>query len=194
MDSISSKVFLEPSTKLFPIPTVMVSCCTSDQKHNNIITLAWVGTVSSEPPMVSISVRKSRYSYGLLMETKDFVINIPDESQVAKMDWCGVKSGRDHDKFTKCGLTPARASKVKSPIILECPVNLECKVRHIVQDISRSHDIFLAEIVSVDVNKEFVDFSDPAKMNPIAYCNGKYYSVGKMIGKPGIWKHMEEVI
>ncbi|MHA1679909.1 MAG: flavin reductase family protein [Promethearchaeota archaeon] len=186
----SSKAYMEPATKLFPIPAALITSCSNDQKKNNIMTIAWVGTISSEPPMLSISVRKSRYSYPLLCETMDFVVNLPTEDQVAEVDWCGVKSGRDYDKFTECGFTPLKANKVKAPLIMECPVNIECKVVKILKDISESHDIFLGEVVSVDIDKEFVDLKDPSKMKPIAYLNGYYYGVGRLLGRPGIWKQV----
>ncbi|MHA1792434.1 MAG: flavin reductase family protein [Promethearchaeota archaeon] len=184
----SNKVFLEPSNKLFPIPAVLVTSCSKDKKKNNIISIAWVGTISTDPPMLSISVRKSRFSYPLIKETMEFVVNIPTEYQAWEVDWCGLNSGKSHDKFIECGLTPIPANKVRPPLILECPVNIECKVIRIIEDISESHHIFIGEVVSVDVDKEFVDLVDPSKMKPLAYCNGNYFGISKMVGKYGFSK------
>lgn len=180
---MSSKVSQSPGTVLSPVPAVMVSCAGLSGKPN-IITLAWVGTVCSDPPMVGISIRPSRYSHGLIDETGDFVINLPLRTQLEAMDYCGVVSGRDVDKFTTTGLTPISAELVKSPLIAECPVNMECRVR---QSISLgSHDLFIAEILRVHrSSEENLDFLTQG----VAYGNGKYLSLDQPIGTYGFAKN-----
>ena len=142
---------VKAATYLFPTPCAMISCA-GEQSAPNIITLAWVGVVCSEPPILSISIRPGRYSYNLVREAGDFVVNIPGESRLFELDFCGVASGRNVDKFTELGLTPEPASVVSSPLIKECPVNLECKVL----DVRKlgTHDMFLGEIVAVHMDEE----------------------------------------
>lgn len=135
------KQLWKPGNMLYPLPVVMVSLADRDGRPN-IITLAWVGTVCTNPPMVSISVRPERYSYPILKETGEFVINLTTKELAFATDYCGVKSGRDVDKFKEMGLTPIPASEVKAPMIKESPVNIECKVRQILP--LGSHDMFLA--------------------------------------------------
>ncbi|NMC08112.1 MAG: flavin reductase family protein, partial [Candidatus Lokiarchaeota archaeon] len=149
---MNEKKFLEADTSMFPVPPVMVSCCSKDGKKSNIITLAWVGILSSDPPMVGICIRPSRFSYNLIVETGDFVVNIPAESQARAVDYCGMTTGKAKDKFKECGLTAGKSSKVASPLIQECPVNLECKLVKVVKDYSKSHHLFLGEIVAVGVS------------------------------------------
>ena len=140
------KQLWKPGNMLYPLPVVMVSLADRDGRPN-IITLAWVGTVCTNPPMVSISVRPERYSYPILKETGEFVINLTTKELAFATDYCGVKSGRDVDKFKEMGLTPIPASEVKAPMIKESPVNIECKVRQILP--LGSHDMFLADVVAV---------------------------------------------
>ncbi len=143
-----------PSTYLYPVPVVLVTCGIDKP---NIITLAWVGTVCSDPPMVGIAVRPERYSYGLIENTDEFVVNIPGEDLLEATDRCGHVSGRDVDKFAAFGLTREPATEVKTPLIAECPVNMECKVA---QKISLgAHSLFLAEVVAVHVDEEVLDES-----------------------------------
>jgi flavin reductase (DIM6/NTAB) family NADH-FMN oxidoreductase RutF len=144
----------KPSTILNPVPVVMVSCTDSGGAHN-IITIAWTGTVNSEPPMLSIAVRPERYSHGLISSQKQFVVNLVTRRLLRAADFCGVKSGRDTDKFAATGLTPEPASSVTAPLIAESPVNIECKVRKIVP--LGSHDLFLADIVAVNVDEALID-------------------------------------
>ena len=148
------KQLWKPGNMLYPLPVVMVSLADRDGRPN-IITLAWVGTVCTNPPMVSISVRPERYSYPILKESGEFVINLTTKELAFATDYCGVKSGRDVDKFKEMGLTPIPASEVKAPMIKESPVNIECKVRQILP--LGSHDMFLAEIVAVDVEERLLD-------------------------------------
>ena len=169
---------------LYPVPAVMVTV--GDKDVNNIITIAWAGTVNSDPAMVSISVRKSRYSHELLMKYKEFVINLVTKRLTRAMDYCGVKSGRDIDKFKVMKLTRGNANKVKVPIIEESPVNIECVVKQVIS--LGSHDMFLAEVVSVDVDDKYMDEKGSLnleKANLITYSHGKYYTLGENIGKFG---------
>lgn len=182
------KLFLPPSESLFPIPAVMVSCCSKDGTRNNIITLAWVGTLSSNPPEIGICIRPSRYSHDMIEATGDFVVNIPSETQAKQADLCGQVSGRHEDKFALCGLTPAKARKVKSPIIKECPMNIECKLVRVIKDYSKSHHLFLGEIVSVDVSAEYGEEMDISKIKPLVFCNGEYWSLGQFLGTMGFSK------
>ncbi|MBQ9232769.1 MAG: flavin reductase family protein [Lachnospiraceae bacterium] len=179
-----SREIWKPGNMLYPVPAVMVTV--GDKDVNNIITIAWAGTVNSDPAMVSISVRKSRYSHELLMKYKEFVINLVTKRLTRAMDYCGVKSGRDIDKFKVMKLTRGNANKVKVPIIEESPVNIECVVKQVIS--LGSHDMFLAEVVSVDVDDKYMDEKGSLnleKANLITYSHGKYYTLGENIGKFG---------
>lgn len=182
---MTNKATWKPGTMLAPIPAVMVTCQGKDSKPN-IITIGWVGTINSEPPMVSISVRPSRHSYKLIKESGEFVINIPSKKLARETDLCGVLSGSKEDKFHETGLTPAESNTVKAPIIAECPLNLECKVK---QEIPLgSHNMFLAEITSVQVSQEYIDKEgkfDLNKADLLGYAHGTYLSLGKQIGTFG---------
>ena len=144
-----NKITWKPGTMLAPVPVVMVTCQGENTKPN-IITIGWAGTICSEPPMVSISVRPSRYSYKLIKESKEFVINIPSKKLAKETDLCGVISGSKYDKFHETGLTTGKSNSIKTPIIQECPINLECKVKEEIE--LGSHNMFLAEITSVQVS------------------------------------------
>ena len=170
---------------LYPLPAVMVSV-TDGCGNDNIITIACTGTVCTNPPMVSISVRKSRYSYELLKKTGEFVINLTTEKLAFATDYCGVKSGRDVDKFREMKLTKKKASFVNAPLIEEAPVNIECKVTS-VQELG-SHVLFLAEVLAVHADEAYMDENgkfDLQKANPLVYSHGEYFSVGKKLGKFG---------
>lgn len=170
---------------LYPLPVVMVSVADPSGKPN-IITLAWVGTICSEPPMVSISVRPERYSYSILKETGEFVINLTTRELAYATDYCGVKSGRDVDKFKEMNLTPEPAEKVKVPLIGESPVNLECRVTE-VRPLG-SHDMFLAEVVSVHADEKYMDEKHKFHLEaakPIVYSHGTYYTCGEPVGTFG---------
>ena len=176
------KQLWKPSTLLNPVPVVMVTSADRDGKPN-IITLAWAGTVNSEPPMLSISVRKERYSYNLIKEKGQFVVNLTTEKLTYATDICGVKSGRDTDKFQLLGLTPEKASKVDVPMIAESPVNLECVVKNVME--LGSHDLFIAEIVGVNVDDALLDEKGRMhleKAGLICYSHGNYWSLGKSLG------------
>lgn len=177
-----AKQLWKPTTILNPVPVVMVTCAGKAGKPN-IITLAWVGTVNSEPPMVSISIRKSRFSYDLIKETGQFVINLATEKLARVTDYCGVKSGRDFDKFAETKLTPQKASKVKVPLIKESPVNLECVVKQVIE--LGSHDMFIAEIVAVNVEEGLLDGKgklDLGKAGLVCYSHGEYWSLKEALG------------
>jgi flavin reductase (DIM6/NTAB) family NADH-FMN oxidoreductase RutF len=177
-----AKQVWKPSTMLNPVPVVMVSCADINGKPN-IITLAWVGTINSDPPMVSISVRKQRYSYELIKQKGEFVINLPPRSLTFATDFCGVKSGKDIDKFEAMKLTSEQASKVDVPLIKECPVNLECRVKQIIE--LGSHDLFLAEVVATDVDEKLLDSNGKLNLHKadlICYSHGEYYPVGASLG------------
>lgn len=172
----------KPSTMLNPVPAVMVTCVDSSDKPN-IITLAWAGTINSEPPMLSISVRKERYSYGLIKEKGQFVVNLTTEKLARATDLCGVKSGRNDDKFSLTGLTPEKASKIDVPMIKESPVNLECVVKDVLE--LGSHDMFIAEIVAVNVDEALLDEKGKLHLNKaglICYSHGNYWTLGKSLG------------
>ena len=180
------KEAFKPQTMVYPVPVVMVSCGTFPDKCN-IITIAWTGTVCSDPPMCFISVRPERYSHGLISENMDFVINYSTPELLEATDWCGVKSGRDFDKFKETKLTPQASTIVKSPMIAESPISVECVVKSI-QHLG-AHDMFLAEIVSVSVDARLIDpktnnFNFVAA-NTLAYAQHTYHLLGEAIGKYG---------
>lgn len=175
----------KPGNMLYPLPAVMVSV-TDGNGNDNIITIAWTGTVCTNPPMVSISVRKSRYSYEMLKNTGEFVINLTTEKLAFATDYCGVKSGRDVDKFREMKLTRKKASFVKAPLIEEAPVNIECRVKS-VQELG-SHVLFLADVLAVHADEAYMDENgkfDLQKANPLVYSHGEYFAVGKKLGKFG---------
>ncbi|MFZ5648815.1 MAG: flavin reductase family protein [Bacillota bacterium] len=174
------KKIKSPSTALTPVPAVLVTVADGGGK-DNIITIAWVGTVNSEPPMISISVRPSRYSHRLLEETGEFVVNLPTVDMVRELDLCGMVSGKDEDKFSLCGFQREPASKVKAPLIDRCPVNIECVVRNKLS--LGSHDMFVGEVVAVHVDEAVLDGSkiDLDKMRPVAFNHGEYRELGNML-------------
>lgn len=176
----------KPGNMLYPLPAVMVSCARPDEKPN-IITVAWTGTICSDPVMASISVRKERYSYDIIKESGEFVINLTTEALCRATDYCGVRSGRDHDKFAEMKLTPMPASKLEhAPIIAESPVNIECRLREIVP--LGSHDMFIADVVAVDVSEEYMDENGKFELNGtglMVYSHGEYFGLGDKLGKFG---------
>jgi flavin reductase (DIM6/NTAB) family NADH-FMN oxidoreductase RutF len=182
-----AKVTKKPGTVLYPIPAVLISCGTGERA--NIITLAWVGTLCSEPPLVGIGVRPSRHSHGLIQEVGEFVVNLPGVEQVRWVDYCGVVSGRDEDKWAACGFTPMPASRVQVPLIAECPVSIECRLQ---QTLSLgSHDLFVGEVVAVQVDEAVLDgrgHLDVAKASPFAFLNHEYRQVGERLGTFGFSK------
>ncbi|MFQ6102370.1 MAG: flavin reductase family protein [Anaerolineae bacterium] len=182
-----AKITKRPATVLYPVPAVLVSCGTGAQA--NVITLAWVGTLCSEPPLVGIGVRPNRYSYGLIKEVGEFVINLPDVDQVKWVDYCGMVSGRDEDKWSACGFTQAPATQVQVPIIAECPVNIECRVQQILS--LGSHDLFIGEAVAMQMDEAVLDERgrlDFAKTKPFAFLVGEYRQIGEQLGTFGYSK------
>ena len=172
------KKTMKPATLLMPLPAVMVSCGSLEKP--NIITIAWIGIVNSTPPMTYISVRKSRYSHDLIAESGEFVINLTTEALTFATDYCGVRSGREVDKFTEMKLTPLAAGEVSCPMIAESPINLECKVREVHE--YPSHDMFVAEIVAVHVDEELIDEKGRFEMEKaglMAYVHGQYFGIKK---------------
>ena len=180
-----AKQIWKPGNMLYPLPAVMVSV--ADKEGNpNIITVAWAGTVCTNPPMVSISVRPERYSYHMIDETREFVINLTTEKLAYATDYCGVRSGKDVDKFKELHLTPEKAEYVNAPLIAESPVNIECKV--VKKETPGSHHIFLAEVKAVHVDDAYMDQKGRfalEKTDPIVYVHGQYYSLGKLLGTFG---------
>ncbi len=180
-----SKQEWKAGNMLYPLPAVMISV--SDGKgKDNIFTVAWAGTVCTNPPMVSISVRPSRYSYGLLKETGEFVINLTNRDLVYATDYCGVVSGRDVDKFERLKLTKKKASHVDVPLIDESPVNIECRVREVKE--LGSHTIFIADVLAVHADEKYMDVSGRFDLNAcdlVAYSHGEYFTLGKKIGSFG---------
>lgn len=179
------KISFKPGNMLYPLPVVMVSVADNDG-NTNIITVAWAGTVCTNPPMVSISVRPSRYSHHMIMETGEFVINLTTKDLVYATDYCGVRSGKDVDKWKEMKLTPVPSVEVKAPAIAESPVNIECKV--VKQESFGSHDVFTANVVAVHVDDKYMDEKGSfhlSSANPIVYSHGEYYELGKKLGKFG---------
>ncbi len=179
-----SKTVWRGSTLLSPVPPALVVCGDSDSP--NVFTVAWTGIINSQPPKTYISVRPERYSYGLIEKTGEFTINLPTKKLVRAVDFCGVRSGRDVDKFAECAITPVPASEVAAPIIEEAPVSLECRVFDRVH--YGTHTMFLADIVAVDADDAYIDKDgklDLSKAELVAYAHGEYYVLGDRLGKFG---------
>lgn len=175
----------KPGNMLYPLPAVMVSVA-DKQGRKNIITVAWAGTVCTNPPMVSISVRPERFSYHMLKETGEFVINLTTEQLCYATDYCGVRSGKDVDKFKEMHLTPVPGSQVAAPMIGESPVNIECKVKQVLE--LGSHHMFVAEVVAVHVDDTYLNEKNKfelSKARPMVYSHGEYYGIGKLLGNFG---------
>lgn len=179
------KEFWKAGNMLYPLPVVMVSCQRQGEPPN-IITIAWTGTVCTNPAMVYISIRPERYSYDIIKESGEFVINLASKDLVKATDYCGVKSGRDVDKFKEMNLTTIPAELVKTPMIEESPVNIECKVKEIIK--LGSHDMFLAEVLGVHVDSKYLNEKGKFEFNqasPIVYSHGDYYNLDSLLGTFG---------
>jgi len=180
------KINKKPTPLIYPVPAAMVSCGTNEEEYN-IITIAWTGTICSVPPMCYISIRKERHSYEIVKRTKEFVINYSTKDLAFEADWCGRKSGKEYDKFKKLNLTPGKSVEIKTPVIEESPVNLECKVKEIIP--LGSHDMFIAEIVNIQVDDKYLDPSNGTinmqHQELMAYSHGKYIQLGKIIEQAG---------
>lgn len=171
-------------TFVYPIPAILVSC--GDDKEKNILTIAWTGTICTDPAMAYISVRKERYSYDIIKRTGEFCINLTNEDLAYATDYCGVKSGKNINKFEEMHLTPEKASIIKAPMIKESPVSIECRVKEIKE--LGSHDMFIAEVLAINVDEKYLDETgrfDMQKCKLIAYSHGEYYKLGEKIGKFG---------
>ena len=179
------KINFKPGNMLYPLPVVMVSVA-DKEGNSDIVTVAWAGTICTNPPMVSISVRPERFSHHMLMETGEFVINLTTKELAFATDYCGVKSGRDVDKWKEMNLTPVMGKVVKVPCIAESPVNIECKVVKVEK--LGSHDMFVAEVVAVQVDDAYMDEKNSfhlSNANPIVYSHGEYYLLGEKLGRFG---------
>lgn len=175
----------KPGNMLYPVPVVMISSGRPGEKPD-IMTVAWAGTVCSEPPMVSISVRPERYSHGIISDTGEFVINLVTEKLVFATDFCGVRSGKDVDKFAEMKLTPQPSAKINAPGIKESPVNIECVVKS--TEHLGSHDMFIAQIVNVQIDDEYMNENGKFELNStglVTYSHGEYFALGKKLGKFG---------
>lgn len=176
----------KPGTLVYPVPAVLVSCGATPEEYN-LLTIAWTGTICTNPAMCYISVRPERHSYELIKRTREFVINLTTESMAKATDWCGVRSGRDFNKWKETGLTPAPGSVVACPVVKESPLSIECRVKEIIP--LGSHDMFIAEVVNIQIDEQYLD-PTTAKFeldasHPLAYLHGAYYSLGEKIGKFG---------
>lgn len=190
-----SKVEWKSGTFVYPIPAAMVSC--GDMKKSNIITVAWTGILNTNPAMCYISIRPERYSYNLIKETGEFVINLTNEKLAFATDWCGVRSGANFDKFKEMKLTKEKANHLECPLIKESPVSIECKVKEIRE--LGSHHMFIADVLSIDADEKYIDDRgafDIGKCDLIAYANGGYYSLNNKIGKFGysVEKNSKKII
>lgn len=181
-----AKIQWKPGTMIYPLPAVMISCGSAPEEYN-ILTIAWTGTICTDPPMCYISVRPERHSYGIIKKNGEFVINLTTSSLAYATDWCGVKSGAKHNKFIEMGLTPVPASKINAPLISESPLNIECIVKEIKE--LGTHHMFISEVVAINADEEFFDKKTGVfhlnKSNPLVYSHGKYFETGDLIGKFG---------
>lgn len=176
----------KPGTMIYPLPAIMVSCG-ANEKEYNIITVSWVGTICSDPAMCYISVRPTRHSYDIIKRNMEFTLNLTTEELAKATDWCGVRSGKDYNKFEEMNLTPAMGVKVKSPYINETPIAIECRVKDIIP--LGTHDMFIADVVNVIADDKYIDPEtgafDMTKANLLAYSHGNYYKMGEVVGKFG---------
>lgn len=182
----NGKLQWAPGNMVYPLPAVMLSCG-DNPKEYNIITIAWTGTLNTSPPMVYASIRKNRHSYEIVKRTKEFVINLTTKDLAFQTDWCGVKSGKDFDKFSSMKLTPRKGEKVNAPIIVDSPVNIECKV--IKAEELGTHVMFTAEVVHIQADEKYLDNKSGSfeffRANPLVYSHGHYYELGDHVGKFG---------
>lgn len=180
------KTVWKPGTMVYPLPAIMVSCGNTPEEHN-IITVSWVGTICSNPPMCYISVRPERHSYSIIKQRGEFVLNLTTEDMAFATDWCGVRSGKDYNKFSEMQLTPGKATAVEVPIIKESPLNIECRVKEVIA--LGSHDMFIADVVAVQADERYISPEtgqfDMQAARLIAYSHGHYYKLGEEIGKFG---------
>lgn len=182
---MTKKMNWKPGTMVYPLPALLVSCGNAPENYN-LLTVAWVGTICTNPAMCYISVRPERHSYELIKQNMEFVINLTTEEMAHATDWCGVRSGRDYRKFDETGLTPTPATCVKAPIVEESPLSIECRVKEIVH--LGSHDMFIAEVLNVQADERYLDCEGKwhlEQSNPLVYLHGGYYGLGDFIGRFG---------
>ena len=175
--------FEKAGNMLYPAPAVLVSCIAPETGEPNVFTVAWTGNLCTDPPMVGIAVRPERHSYPMIRESGEFVINLTTADLARETDFCGVRSGRDVDKFKSCGFTPEECEFISPPAIKEAPVSLECEVRDLIE--LGTHDLFLAEVLSVHVDEAYLDDKGAFRLEdavPLVYCHGKYFALGKELG------------
>lgn len=175
-----------PGNMIYPLPALLVSCGATPEEYN-VFTAAWTGTICSDPPMCYVSIRKERFSHDIIERNMAFTLNLTNEALARATDWCGVRSGRDYDKFSEMGLTPVKGIKVAAPFIEEAPMSIECHVRDIMR--LGTHDMFIAEVMNVIADDAFLDPEtgrfDMEKAGLITYCHGQYYTLGKRLGHFG---------
>ena len=179
-----SKIFWNGGTILAPVPPVLVSC--GDMENYNVLTIGWTGIINTHPPMTYISVRPSRYSYNMIMQKKQFVINLTTSSMCKQVDFCGVKSGKDINKVEKCNFHISKATKIDTPIIEESPVSLECIVKDTFE--LGTHTMFISEIVGIDIDEKYIDSKGKLNLQQsglMAYSHGEYFALGRKLGEFG---------
>ncbi len=183
---MSNKVNWKPGTLIYPLPAALISCGSSTEDYN-LFTVSWMGTICSNPPMCYISVRKERHSYNLIKESGEFVINLTNEDLAFAADWCGVRSGKDYNKFEEMKLTPVKGEMVSAPIVKESPLCIECRVKEVIE--LGSHDMFISDVINVQSDSQYIDpETDTFKLSDaklIAYSHGHYHKLGEEIGKFG---------
>ncbi|MEI8273877.1 MAG: flavin reductase family protein [Paludibacter sp.] len=183
---MAKKICWKPGTLIYPLPAALISCGSTPEDYN-LFTVSWMGTICSNPPMCYISVRKERHSYNIIKESGEFVINLTNEDLAFAADWCGVRSGKDYNKFAEMKLTAVQGEMVKAPIVLESPLCIECKVKEIIE--LGSHDMFISDVINVQADSQYIDpETDTFKLSDaklIAYSHGHYYKLGEEIGKFG---------
>jgi flavin reductase (DIM6/NTAB) family NADH-FMN oxidoreductase RutF len=176
----------KPGNMIYPLPAVLVTCGKTPDEYA-VLTIAWVGTLCSEPPMCYIAVRPERHSFAILERNREFVINLTTEEMARATDWCGIRSGRDHDKFKEAGLTPGQTSIVQAPLIEESPLCIECRVREILP--LGSHHAFISDVLNVRADDRYLHpvtgKFDLAAALPLVYSHGEYFALGRKIGKFG---------
>ena len=190
-----TKVNFKPGNMLYPLPAVLVSCGSMQDGKINLITVAWTGTVCTNPPKLYISVRPERHSYDMIRNSGEFVVNLTTRSMTRATDYCGVKSGRDVDKWKECRLTPIAADTVSCPMVEQAPVNIECKVDQVLE--LGSHHMFIADVTAVHVDEDLLDERGTfhlEKAGLMAYSHGRYFDLGKELGSFGysIRKHKKK--
>lgn len=181
-----NKEIWRPGNMIYPLPAIMVSCGASPDEYN-VFTASWVGTICSDPAMCFVSIRQSRHSYDIVKRNMAFTLNLTNEDLARATDWCGVRSGRDYNKFAEMNLTPVKGIKVNAPYINEAPMSIECRVKQIIH--LGTHDMFIADVMNVLADKRFIDPQtgefDLKKANLIAYSHGEYFKLGEKIGNFG---------